>query len=225
MVHKGFDIMKDSKWLLPASLICVMLIGVGIWCTTFDLPPSVGVSLDPYSGVLVVQTAMGQGSCFVVAEQDDWIYAITAFHVVAQTYLPDPNMAVLTVDDEQYEAEVRQIDIDQDVALIRFQSPETYRVYTIGTAKVGEACTAVGWSRGSLLVYKGYIVSLDFEGRVVANGGVVPGCSGGPLLNAEGQIIGVTIEVAIYRGWAFDNTALYTPVRFAQALIIMIGEK
>lgn len=178
-----------------------------------DSPVTVNQS-DLYSGVLVVQTNQGQGSCFVVAHRNDWFYAVTAAHVVGQN---------LTVD-EQYEAEVMRVDRDEDVALIRFKSLEIYRVYEIARARLEESCTAIGWSRGSQLVYKGYIACLDFDGHIVANGGIVPGCSGGPLLNKNGRVIGVTVAFPVYRNWGFDSTALYVPSRFVEALIVTIKD-
>jgi hypothetical protein len=188
----------------------------------FEAESRVSSSVDPYSGVLIVQVADGQGSCFVVARQGDWWYAITAGHVVEfDLSMPGQIMSV-TVDEELYEAEIVRISGNEDVALIRFKSPETYKIYSFAKAKVGAPCTTVGWNGKSKLVYKGNIVTLDYNNHVVANGGVIPGCSGGVLLNQNNEAIGVTVAVSVFRGWAFDNTALYVPARFARALIVTI---
>ncbi len=184
--------------------------------------------LDPYDGVLVVESDMGTGSCFVVDERDGWYYAITAAHVVdngSGSYYDKPVFdSVYTVDEEQYEAEVLSVDEKNDVAVIRFQSPEDYRIYTFGRAVAGEACVTIGWSDSSRLIYKGNVVSADLRGFVAANGGVVPGCSGGLLLNSKGEAIGVTVRVSVYRGWCWDSTILYTPIRFAEGLLITIED-
>ena len=179
-----------------------------IWAT--QAPPL-------YSGVLMVETKRGYGSCFIVDQRDEWWYAITAEHVVN----PGSN---ITVDMEMYDAEIVKVDSEEDVALIRFQSPEDYRIYSFGKLRVGRPCTTIGWSRGSQLIYKGNIVSQNFGGYIVANGGVVPGCSGGVLFNEHNDIVGVTVAYAAYRFCAFDSTALYTPARYAEALVTTIGE-
>lgn len=184
--------------------------------------------LDLYGGVLVVESNSGQGSCFVVDERDGYWIAITAAHVVdddAGDYYDKPIFdSVYTVDEEQYEVEVLSIDHENDVAVIRFQSPEEYKIYTFGRAMAGEACVTIGWSDGSRLIYKGNVVSAGLHGLVAANGGVVPGCSGGLLMNSSGEVLGVTVQVSVYRGWCWDSTILYTPARYAEALLMTIED-
>ena len=176
------------------------------------------VETDLYGGVLIVQTDSGQGSCFVVAQKDGWFYAITARHVAEGTIW-------VTVDSEVYDAEVVRVDSQVDAAMIRFKSPEKYKIYEFGTAEVGKACTTVGWNGDSRLLYKGYVVSVDFRGFVAANGGVLPGCSGGVLLDEKGLAIGITVASPVYGMSVFDSTALYVPIRFAKAMIVaVLGE-
>ncbi len=230
---------KISRGLYPwiaAIWLSIILIGGTIVHSYLARPEMADTSpvevvvpeLDPYGGVLVVESDGGQGSCFVVDERDGWYYAITAAHVVDNDsggYYDKPVFdSAYTVDEEQYVAEVLSVDRENDVAVIRFQSPEDYRIYTFGRAVAGEACVTIGWSDGSRLIYKGNVVSADLHGFVAANGGVVPGCSGGLLMNSDGNILGVTVQVSVYRGWAWDSTILYTPARFAEALLMMIGD-
>ncbi len=196
------------------SMLLVLFV-VGLVGTEFlmNRTPQQVNEIDPYGGVLRVMMADGgQGSCFVVAKRNDWFYAITARHVALRLG------ADLAVDEEFYSAEVVRISTHEDVALIRFQSPETYPIYTFAEPVVGADCITVGWSSGSRLLYKGTIVSLNLDDFVVANGGVFPGCSGGALFDSSNRVLGVT--VALYSG--FDSTALYVPARFAQALIVTI---
>ena len=111
---------------------------------------------------------------------------------------------------------------DEDVALIRFQSPDTYTIFSFAKAEVMESCTTVGYSMDTKLFYPGYVVTTTFDNEyIVANGGLFPGCSGGVLLNTNGEAIGITVAVPIYHGSALDSTGLYVPIRFAKALMIM----
>ncbi len=185
--------------------------------------------LPDSGGVLEVFVAGSQGSCFIVDEKDGWYYAITAAHVVqvSDYFGRYPDFSVspdVRVDRARYQAEVVRVDSEMDVALIRFMSDEEYPIYKISRAKIGEPCISMGWSRGAFLQYKGYVVSLDYTGKIVANGGVVPGCSGGPLMNAKGEIIGVTVAFPVYGPFGYDSSSLHVPARFIEALIVIIGD-
>lgn len=168
-----------------------------------------------YSGVLLVEVGYSSGSCFVVAQRGDWWYAVTAKHVV------DSGMP-LTVDG--YGAEVVRADPERDVALIRFEAAEArYPIYEFARAHVGSPCVSVGWGMGHKLIHKGYIVATDLLGCVAANGGVVPGCSGGALFDGEGRVLGVVSRSPMHGPHLLDNTVLYVPARFAEALVVTIG--
>lgn len=202
-----------------------MCVGFGIYYGPIRIQTTNDSQPDLYSGVLVIESVDGQGSCFVVAQREDYWYAITARHVVdTPMYEPsDSDGPSFTVDDKEYEVEVIAIDSDEDIALIRFKSPETYRVYSFSKAEVGDSGITVGWSEGSRLVYKGNVITVDLGGFVAVNGGVVPGCSGGPVLNKKNEVMGITVRLAMYRGQIFDSTILYVPARYAVALLIGSG--
>lgn len=211
-----------SSRLISAICLCLVLVAASYsWKVLSNSKESVKsveiTESDPYSGVLIAQTDMGQGSCFTVVYRHGYWYAVTAAHVVDY----DLN---LTVDEELYKAEIVRIDSEKDIALIRFKSPENYKIYSFDKAKAGEFCTTVGWNQGSRLIYKGYVVSTDLNGQVAANGGVLPGCSGGVLLNQDYNVIGITVAIPTYNFMAFDSTALYVPSRFAAAMVVTIKD-
>ena len=223
----------------PIAFMLVSVLGLGLFLSGIERVkvPNIRtsemvqeqVTVPDLGGVLEVVTGDGQGSCFIVARKGGWYYAITAAHVVESIdyfgRYPDFSASPdVKVGKERYPTEVVRVDSEMDVALIRFKSKQIYPVYAIARAKIGESCVTMGWSRNSFLQYKGYIVSLDYSGRIMANGGVVPGCSGGPLMNAKGEIIGVTVAFPIYRSFGFDSSSLHVPARFIEALLITIGD-
>ena len=205
------------------SMAIIIAISTAIVVTRYNC------NVKPYSGVLTVQIdEFENGTCFVVAHQNGWYYAITANHVISDPYSfflgRLDSRPVVTVDNEHYEAEVVRVSSQDDLALLQFKSPENYKIYSLAKVETGESCMGVGWRDGSFLLYRGHVISPNLNGYIVANGGVVPGCSGGPLLNEDNEVIGITVQFSVYRGWAFDSTIRYVPSRFAMALIVTIGD-
>lgn len=141
-----------------------------------------------------------QGTAFLVDEET----AYTAWHVVE-----DAAQVALTIGDESIEATVIGHDPERDVAVLRLSSPvEDAVVLPIADQqpRVGEEVAAMGHPRGlPLALTVGRVTSMngefDFGGdaeNVVANliqtdAVVAPGSSGGPLINQQGEVIGVVI--------------------------------
>lgn len=187
--------------------VCLMLMGLlatgaAVW---YRLPTD-----DPYSGILVVLSEDGQGSCVIVSKCDTFWHAVTAKHVI------EP-IGPLMVDG--YTAEVAQIHATIDLALVRFQSPEDYRIYEFAEARQGEPCVLVGWFGEVQLIYHGYVVNTDWDERVAVNTGVFPGCSGGAVFNESKKIIGVTTSMAMMAGYVLDSTAFCIPEQHGTAMI------
>lgn len=141
-----------------------------------------------------------QGTAFLIS--DDTAY--TAWHVVE-----DAAQVALTIGEENIEATVIGHDPERDVAVLRLSTPvEDAVVLPIAEAqpRVGEEVAAMGHPRGlPLALTVGRVTSMngefDFGGNadgVVSNliqtdAVVAPGSSGGPLINQQGEVIGVVI--------------------------------
>ena len=57
------------------------------------------------------------------------------------------------------------------------------------------------------IVFHGFVSCTDWDGDLTTNGGVHPGCSGGPVLNQENQVIGIVSRSPIL-GYGSVNTTV-----------------
>jgi serine protease Do len=81
-----------------------------------------------------------------------------------------------------------------DLCLLRIESTKTfdYIPFSKTSAKLGDEVTTIGNPRGiGLSVSKGFISRIGEDGDLQLNIQLNPGNSGGPILNQEGQLVGI----------------------------------
>jgi S1-C subfamily serine protease len=141
----------------------------------------------------------GAGSGFVV---DSAGYVVTNYHVVAGA----GSVSVRFADGATREAQVVGVDRGNDLALLRVDAPEGVPAAPLGDSdavEVGEVVVAIGSPFGlSATVTQGIVSAVGRtwvpgDGRprrnlIQTDAPVNPGNSGGPLLNARGEVIGIT---------------------------------
>jgi putative serine protease PepD len=156
------------------------------------------------SGEEEATESMATGSGFEVDEEGD---IVTAAHVVDEA----ASVEVILQDGTTLEAEVLGIDEASDLAVIKID-PSGIELHPIELAdsselKVGASVAAIGapfeyaWSFSTGIVSgldrtieapNGFSVSHAIQTDAAVN----PGNSGGPLLDAEGKVIGVVDQIA-----------------------------
>ena len=140
----------------------------------------------------------------VIVKRDGQIYtAVTSRHVIE----PNDNFTVMAPDGNKYEIELKNIKFlpNVDIAIFQFKSFKSYRIAKIGNlAKnlVGSDSFVAGFPEVSVPLPPPLYFS---SGKVVLNsnhslgGGyalgynnlVLPGMSGGPVLDKNGELIGI----------------------------------
>lgn len=171
--------------------------------------------------------ASGAGSGLVVSKDG---YILTNNHVVEGANA----LSVMTKDGKEYRASVVTTEPDSDLALIKVSDVNNLAAADFGNSddiKVGEDVYAVGNALGQYpnSVTRGIVSGLgrpitasglrgslqEFEDLIQTDAAINSGNSGGPLVNAKGQVIGINTAVA---GEA-QNIGFSVPINRAEALI------
>jgi serine protease Do len=146
----------------------------------------------------------GMGTGIVI---DPRGYVITNYHVVEDV----DDIRVTLHGGETTSAELITSRIRNDLALIKVTIDEPLQTIPRGTSSdlmVGESVIAIGNAFGYVHTSTLGIISAlhrdvpvnetqDYEDLIQISAGINPGNSGGPLLNIEGEIIGVNVAVRV----------------------------
>jgi serine protease Do len=164
------------------------------------------------------------GSGFVI---DKAGYVVTNNHVLEDA----DTIQVILKDEKVYEAKIIGRDANTDIALIKIQSDEDLAVLKIGDSdalKVGQWVVAIGNPFGLQHTVTAGIVSA--KGRIIKSGpyddyiqtdaSINPGNSGGPLLNMNGEVIG--INTMIFAGG--NGIGFAIPVNMANDIVAQLKE-
>ena len=149
----------------------------------------------------------GMGSGFIITQDG---YVITNYHVVEDA----DSVKVTMYDETYYDAEVKGYDKRHDIAVVKIKSDKKFSAVALGDSDgtlVGDIVIAIGNPFGYSNTVTMGIVSA--KGRLFDNpelngaikripniiqtdAAINPGNSGGPLLNIEGEVIGVNMAIA-----------------------------
>jgi S1-C subfamily serine protease len=241
---------RSRKPLLLTIALCVILAFVlsvipafaqsQVDTTTFtDIYNRVSPSVVSISVVKVSQSAsldnpngqMGGGTGFVIDTEG---HIVTNYHVASDAV----SIEVTFLDGTLARGEVVGLDDDSDIAVIKVENVPADRLHPVtfgdsNALQVGEAVLAIGSPFGEHWTLTSGIVSAlnrtirgltDFSigGVIQTDAAINPGNSGGPLLNMQGQVVGVNSQIVSGSG---TNAGIGFAVpsnltqRVAQALI------
>ncbi len=144
----------------------------------------------------------GMGTGVVIDERG---YIVTNHHVVDGVR----RILVTTSEEQTYVAQLISHDPKTDLAIIKIEAPQSLPVIAIGTSSdlmPGETVIAIGNAFGyEHTVTEGIISALhrsvqvsdtqSYEDLIQTSAAINPGNSGGPLLNIDGEMIGINVAV------------------------------
>jgi serine protease Do len=137
----------------------------------------------------------GQASGFIINEDG---YIITNCHVVKE----QTNFKVILNSGEKYDAGIVGMDPDTDIAVLKINATKKLpflRFADPESVKVGHYAIAIGSPYGlgqtvttGIVSYKGRTAGMNhYENYIQTDASINPGNSGGPLLNLDGEVIGI----------------------------------
>jgi putative serine protease PepD len=163
-----------------------------------SIETSVRVRQGPF-----VQEGEGAGTGVVI---DGSGLVLTNAHVVE-----DATSITVTVGGEEHEATLVGSDASADIAVLQVEGVSDLAVAELaddGTTAVGDQVVAIGNAlalEGGLTVTQGIVSALDrsietssgtLDGLIQTDAAISSGNSGGPLVNAAGQVVGINTAVA-----------------------------
>lgn len=167
-----------------------------------------------YDAVVVVETSngnqiVGSGTGFVYKTDDKYAYILTNNHVVSE----GNNVIVTFQSDKTSEATVLGSDSYADLAVLRISKENVTNVAIIGKsseAEIGDTVFTIGAPLGSeysgtvtkgIISGKDRMVSVNVDSQsgtsdyimnvIQTDAAINPGNSGGPLVNINGEVIGI----------------------------------
>jgi len=164
---------------------------------------------------------MGQGSGFIISEDG---YILTNHHVVGDA----DKITVKLNDGREFEADRIGTDAKSEVAVIKIKG-EDLPYLELGDSsaiRVGEWAVAIGNPFGLAATVTAGVISAkgrtglhiaDYENFIQTDAAINPGNSGGPLLNIQGEVVG--INTAIYsRSGGNMGIGFAIPINMAKSI-------
>jgi serine protease Do len=177
---------------------------------------------NPPEGVVPPRSLRRQatGSGFIVDRNG---YILTNFHVVERA---DTIRVKMPKDQMEYKAKLIGYDVETDLAVIKVDAGRSLAPARIGNSdsvQVGDWAVAIGSPFGLEATVTAGIVSAtgrDIEGAqqfqrfIQTDAAINPGNSGGPLLNINGEVVGINTAIATQSG-GYQGVGFALPINTA----------
>ncbi|MGC9372465.1 MAG: DegQ family serine endoprotease [Thermovirgaceae bacterium] len=176
-----------------------------------------GEQFERFSRIIPMK---GKGSGFIVSEDG---YILTNSHVVADA----DKIEVTLADGTSYPAKIVGTDPTFDLAVIKIEAKGLH-VLELGDSedvRVGEWAIAIGNPYGFESTVTVGVISaknrsvrarnLNFDGFLQTDAAINPGNSGGPLLNLDGEVVGINTAIIPYA----QGIGFAVPVNMAKQVL------
>ena len=207
-----------------ASPAVVFVSTVSVGYETFQWEDPFGLFRFNIPGRPVPRKGVGSG---VIISSDG--YVLTNDHVVAEA----ERIEVYLSDGSKYEAKLVGRDAGSDIALLKIGGPgdkfPAARLGDSSTVHPGDWVVAIGNPWGlEQTVTVGVVSALGrkiesrigqtIKGLIQTDAAINPGNSGGPLLNTDGEVIGINTAIISKTG-AYEGVGFAIPINLAKEIV------
>jgi serine protease Do len=169
--------------------------------------------------------------------QQQGIFVLTNNHVIQQAPLSQINITLS--DSRIFKPAQLWTDPETDIALLRLDGADNLPTASLGdsdTVRVGHLVLAFGSPYGLNQTVTHGIISARERGQISLNttirikdflqtdAAINPGSSGGPLVNLDGDVIGINTAIASQSG-SFGGVAFSIPINLVKAVVRQLIEK
>ena len=193
-----------------------------------DLPPGFDYFFGPDQNPRRPQVRRGSGSGFIVSQDG---YILTNNHVVADA----DHVKVTLLDNREFDARVVGRDPATDVAVIKIDATHLTPL-PLGNSdapRIGDWVLAVGNPLNLQFTVTAGIVSAkgrtlgglqdpsdryQIQDFIQTDAAINPGNSGGPLVNLNGEVIGINAAIASYTGY-YEGYGFAVPINLARKIM------
>lgn len=168
------------------------------------------------------------GSGFIVDEDG---YIVTNYHVINKAQ----EIMVTLADERQFNAEIIGTDVKTDLALIKIQTQEKLPTVVLGDSddiRVGDWVIAIGNPFGlggsvSVGIVSAKSRDIDagaYDNFIQTDASINQGSSGGPMFNAQGEVIGINSAIYSTTGGSM-GIGFAVPINLAKFVIAELKAK
>ncbi len=193
---------KVSNMLKKVFVFCFITLIINLPVSAQDFEPDELINISVYEkinpAIVAIDANLDDGfsaGTGCVIRSDGVI--LTGSHVIEEATEID----VTTYNGKVYKASVlAKMGKNKDLALLKIDAKSPLKTISFGDSedvKVGQKVLAIGNPFGFAGTLTSGIVSrIDYaKGRIQTDAAINPGCSGGPLLNSRGEVIGISQSI------------------------------
>jgi len=190
--HKLDSSHRDLVHRLAAQVAATTALAERVGQLEIKSPDSAAVARLVQASVFTIDTPDGLGSGWVVRSAGGSSVIVTDYHVVQAVWTGTTAHTVqVKQDGKSFPGTITKVDPGDDLAVVTVKQMLTPLSRSTTDAMVGDAVLVVGSPLGLGGTVANGIVSSFRNGLIQFSAPISPGDSGGPVVNRQGQVIGV----------------------------------